>query len=74
MSDEKKNRLGVALNAAEALKAAMPKPKENRTARMMILLTASERAKLGTLAEERGEPAATTARNLIVAALEAMGR
>jgi hypothetical protein len=43
-----------------------------RTRKVLVALTTEEHEALSELAEKRGEPAATVARTLIVAALETL--
>ena len=54
------------------LKAALPEAQQRRTERVLVALTLRERTSLEVLAKERGEAVATTARNLIKAALEVL--
>jgi hypothetical protein len=58
---------------AKALEAAMPKPQERRTAKMLLSLLPSEMDRIVAYAEGRGEPPAVAARNLLLASLAALG-
>jgi len=59
---------------AEALKAAMPKPQPKRTEKMLLVFLPEEKARLVAYAKEVKEPTAAAARNLILAALETLGK
>ncbi len=59
---------------AKALEAAMPEPQERRTATVLLAFLPSERARLVAYAEERGEPVAVAARNLVLASLAMVGK
>lgn len=63
-----------AARLARALEAAMPAPQERRTEKMLLALLPSEKARLLAYAEDRGEPVAVAARNLILASLTMMGK
>lgn len=72
--EEKKDRLAQAKRAAEALRAALPEAPPKRTEKMLIAFTPEEKGRLLTYAESAGEPPATAARNLILAALTTLGK
>jgi hypothetical protein len=74
MTEVKKDRLAHAKAAAEALRAALPGPPPKRTEKMLIAFSPEEKARLLTHAKETGEPPATAARNLIMAALTTLGK
>jgi hypothetical protein len=74
MSAEKKDRLALAKAAADALRAALPAPGPRRTERLILAMTPEEKARLLAYARETGEPPATAARNLVIAALETLGK
>jgi hypothetical protein len=74
MTEEKRDRLAHAKQAAEALRAALPESSPKRTEKMLISFSPEERARLQAFAAESGEPPATAARNLILAALTTLGK
>ncbi len=57
---------------AKALAAALPSPAQSRarTERVLVALSAEERATIAAVAEARREPLATTVRTLAVTAAE----
>jgi hypothetical protein len=77
MTTKKRDQMNTAKNsveiAAEALKAAIPKP-ERRTEQVLLALTPSEKARLVAYAAEADEPPAASARNLLIAALTTLGK
>ena len=74
MSEDKKDRLAQAKAAAEALRAAVPAPEPTRTERLILSFTPAEKARLVEYARETGEPLATAARGLLLAALTTLGK
>ncbi|MEW5765387.1 MAG: hypothetical protein ACOYXN_03280 [Acidobacteriota bacterium] len=74
MSEDKKDRLAKARAAAAALRAALPAPEPTRTERLIVSFTPSEKARLVEYASETGEPLATAARGLLLAALTTLGK
>jgi hypothetical protein len=74
MSEIRRDRLEAAKVAAEALRAALPAPAPTRSRRMILALTDEEKARIVAYAKDAGEPPATAARKLIIAALTTLGR
>jgi hypothetical protein len=74
MGEDKRDRLAQAKAAAAALRAALPASPPTRTHRMILALTGEERARIVAYAEDAGEPPATAARKLIIAALTTLGK
>ena len=69
-----KDRLGKAADHASALEAALPPPKPKRPRRIQLALSETEYARIEAFARGRDEHLAVALRNLVLTALDAMGK